>query len=119
MLVVVVVVNFPIYADVRDFCDVIVRQKASSLMQAIEPWSGHYSGGSDNTLPVVWATAHVTQFAKLGWRYLKNGMGSGELYVCNLAACGCEAGAVSGMDRALVACLRCTDFGSRNVKSQG
>ena len=30
-----------------------------------------------------------------------------------------EAGAVSGMDRAWIACLRCTDFGSRNVKSQG
>ena len=43
------------------------------------PWSGYYGGGSDGTMPVVWATAHVTQFAKLGWRYLKNGMGSGEL----------------------------------------
>ena len=35
-----------------------------------------------------------------------------------LTACFGEAGAVSGMDRALIACLRCTDFGSRNVKSQ-
>ena len=32
-------------------------------------------------MPVVWvwATAHVTQFAQVGWRYLEVGAGSGEL----------------------------------------
>ena len=48
-------------------------------MQAIEPWSGYYGGGGGADMPVVWAMAHVTQFAKLGWRYLQNGFGSGEL----------------------------------------
>ena len=52
---------------------------ASSILQAIEPWSGHYSGGGSDAMPVVWAMAHVTQFAKVGWRYLKNGLGSGRL----------------------------------------
>ena len=47
---------------------------ASSMMTAVEPWSGHY-----DVMPVVWATAHVTQFTRIGWRYLKNGSGSGEL----------------------------------------
>ena len=36
-----------------------------------------------------------------------------------LRASFCQAEAVSGMDRALIACLRCTEFESRNVKSQG
>eukprot|EP01047_Picozoa_sp_COSAG01_P103144 COSAG01_NODE_32640_length_578_cov_0.630480_1_plen_165_part_10 len=36
--------------------------------------SGHYSH-----MPVVWATAHVTQFAQPGWRYLNTGFGSGLL----------------------------------------
>lgn len=27
----------------------------------------------------VWATAHMTQFSKIGWKYLKNGLGSGSL----------------------------------------
>ena len=52
---------------------------ASSLLQAIEPWSGHYSGGGSDQFPVVWATAHLTQFAKIGWKYLDVGTGSGEL----------------------------------------
>lgn len=33
---------------------------ASSMLTSVEPWSGNY-----NTLPVVWATAHVTQFTKV------------------------------------------------------
>ena len=49
---------------------------ASSMLTAVQPWSGHY-----DTLPVVWATAHVTQFSDIGWRYLANGQGSGELPV--------------------------------------
>lgn len=47
---------------------------ASSLLTAVEPWSGHYEIN-----PVIWATAHVTQFTKVGWKYLANGSGSGEL----------------------------------------
>ena len=31
-------------------------------------------------MPVVWATAHITQFTKIGWRYLLNEAGSGTLY---------------------------------------
>jgi len=30
-------------------------------------------------MPVVWATAHLTQFAQPGWQYLSNGHGTGEL----------------------------------------
>jgi galactosylceramidase len=30
-------------------------------------------------MPVVWATAHMTQFAKVGWKYLAVGKGSGLL----------------------------------------
>jgi len=56
---------------------------ASSMLTADQPWSGWYGvrgAGSTLQLPVVWATAHVTQFAKIGWRYLRNSMGSGELH---------------------------------------
>ena len=47
---------------------------ASSMLTAVEPWSGNY-----DTLEVVWATAHVTQFTKFGWNYLEVGKGSGIL----------------------------------------
>lgn len=47
---------------------------ASSLMTAAQPWSGHF-----NLPPVLWATAHVTQFTKVGWKLLKTGTGSGNL----------------------------------------
>jgi len=46
----------------------------SSMMTTVEPWSGHYEVN-----PVIWATAHVTQFTEVGWKYLLNGSGSGEL----------------------------------------
>lgn len=47
---------------------------ASSMLTAAEPWSGHYEA-----LEVVWATAHVTQFTKVGWNLLAVGGGSGQL----------------------------------------
>lgn len=47
---------------------------ASSMMTAVQPWSGHYW-----VSPVVWATAHVTQFTQPGWIYLENNYGSGKL----------------------------------------
>ena len=48
---------------------------ASSLLTAVQPWSGFY----EKEMPVVWATAHLTQFTQPGWRYLGDGQGSGEL----------------------------------------
>mmetsp|Transcript_16415 Transcript_16415/g.38937 ORF Transcript_16415/g.38937 Transcript_16415/m.38937 type:complete len:903 (-) Transcript_16415:167-2875(-) len=47
---------------------------ASSMMTSVEPWSGHYEVN-----PVIWATAHITQFTHIGWRYLATGAGSGIL----------------------------------------
>jgi uncharacterized repeat protein (TIGR01451 family) len=40
----------------------------SGLLNANEPWSGHYTVG-----PSVWATAQTTQFTQPGWRYLDSG----------------------------------------------
>ena len=49
---------------------------ASSLLTANQPWSGYY----EKDMPVVWATAHVTQFTEpFTWKYLDVGHGSGEL----------------------------------------
>lgn len=45
------------------------------MLTAVQPWSGNY----EITMPVVWATAHVTQFTKVGWNYLLNNTGSGLL----------------------------------------
>lgn len=51
---------------------------ASSMITAVEPWSGHYPVDDDH-MGVVYATAHVTQFTEVGWNYLPVGSGSGEL----------------------------------------
>ena len=40
------------------------------LMQANSPWSAHYS-----VWPAIWTTAHTTQFARPGWRYLDGACG--------------------------------------------
>jgi galactosylceramidase len=37
----------------------------SGVMRANSPWSGHYE-----VQPALWATAHTTQFAQPGWKYL-------------------------------------------------
>jgi galactosylceramidase len=42
----------------------------TGLMQANESWSGHYQ-----VWPAIWTTAHTTQFAQPGWRYLDAGCG--------------------------------------------
>ncbi len=42
----------------------------SGLMKANAPWCGHYE-----VQPALWATAHTTQFAQPGWRYLDTGCG--------------------------------------------
>ncbi|KAJ9444322.1 putative galactocerebrosidase [Diplonema papillatum] len=47
---------------------------ASGMLTAVQPWSGYWE-----TLEVLWATAHVTQFSKIGWKYLAVGAGSGVL----------------------------------------
>jgi galactosylceramidase len=55
----------------------------SGLMLADEPWSGHYDGGSADPSTLngpIFITAHTTQFAEPGWRYLSvPGGGSGFL----------------------------------------
>ena len=42
----------------------------SGLMYANTPWSGYY-----NVQAAVWVTAHTTQFAQPGWRYLDSACG--------------------------------------------
>ena len=42
----------------------------TGLMQANESWSGHYQ-----VWPAIWTTAHTTQFAQPGWRYLDGACG--------------------------------------------
>jgi galactosylceramidase len=40
------------------------------LMKANTPWSGHYE-----VPPAIWVTAHTTQFAQPGWRYIDGSCG--------------------------------------------
>jgi len=53
----------------------------AGIMNAMQPWSGNYgssvAGGGFTAGPMVWTTAHTTQFSQPGWTYLKVGSGSG------------------------------------------
>lgn len=42
----------------------------TGLMQANQPWTGHYE-----VWPAIWTTAHTTQFAEPGWRYMDRACG--------------------------------------------
>jgi galactosylceramidase len=53
-----------IWSPVSAYYD-ILPLPGSGAMRANSPWSGHYQ-----VQPAVWATAHTTQFAQPGWRYL-------------------------------------------------
>ena len=44
--------------------------EGSGLLVASEPWSGAYNVGEQ-----LWVTAHTTQFAQPGWRYLDSASG--------------------------------------------
>jgi galactosylceramidase len=50
-------------------------------MNAMQPWEGSYGSisvdGSFTVGPMVWATAHTTQFSQPGWNYLLTGTGAG------------------------------------------
>lgn len=53
----------------------------AGLMNALNPWSGAYGAntrdGSFTAGPMIWASAHTTQFTKAGWTYMLQGSGNG------------------------------------------
>jgi hypothetical protein len=55
-----------IWSPVTSYYDILAAPN-SGLMYANTPWSGHY-----DVQGAIWATAHTTQFAEPGWRYLDN-----------------------------------------------
>jgi hypothetical protein len=56
-----------IWSPVTAYYDLLAAA-GSGLMRANSPWSGHYT-----VSPAIWATAHTTQFASPGWKYLEGG----------------------------------------------
>lgn len=61
-----------IWSPITSYYDILAAA-GSGLMVANPPWSGAYS-----VSPAIWATAHTTQFAFPGWKYLE-GAGNGIL----------------------------------------
>ena len=59
-----------IWSPVTSYYDNLAAPN-SGLMYANTPWSGHY-----DVQGTIWATAHTTQFAQPGWRYLDSSSGN-------------------------------------------
>jgi galactosylceramidase len=57
------------WSPITSYYDILAAPH-SGLMYANTPWSGHYDVQS-----AVWVTAHTTQFAQLGWRYIDSACG--------------------------------------------
>jgi len=58
-----------IWSPITSYYDILAAPN-SGLMYANTPWSGYYDVQS-----AIWATAHTTQFAQLGWRDLDSSSG--------------------------------------------
>jgi len=57
------------WSPITSYYDILAAPH-SGLMYANTPWSGHYDVQS-----ALWVTAHTTQFAQPGWRYIDNACG--------------------------------------------
>jgi len=58
-----------IWSPITSYYDLLAAPN-SGLMYANTPWSGHYDVQS-----TIWVTAHTTQFAQPGWRYMDTASG--------------------------------------------
>lgn len=58
-----------IWSPVTSYYDNLAAPN-SGLMYANTPWSGYYDVQS-----TIWVTAHITQFAQPGWKYVDQGCG--------------------------------------------
>jgi hypothetical protein len=58
-----------IWSPITSYYDILAAPN-SGLMYANTPWSGYY-----NVQGAIWATAHTTQFAQPGWKYLDSSSG--------------------------------------------
>jgi galactosylceramidase len=56
-----------IWSPITSYYDILAASN-SGLMRANTPWSGNYM-----VAPAIWITAHTTQFAFPGWKYLEGG----------------------------------------------